>query len=335
MHLDRRTVLVGLLALLGLIAGAILSDVLGTVFFAITIAYVLVPLYRQLIDRGIPPWWASATATTIAFVVAVLLFLPIVVSLYLRRRQLLAILELLPDQVPIEAFGFVYVVQTSDVLAFARQVITGVAIDLARAAPVIAIKAFLFALIVFALLLRGTQLRRALLAPVPVRYHDIIRALNERISATLFALYVVQAATAAGTFLIALPVFVGFGYGSPIVLAVIAAVLQFLPIIGPSVLIGGLAIYELSVGTVFTAALVFVVGIVLIGVLPDVAIRPRLARETANLPGSLYFVGFTGGLLSLGPVGIIAGPLVVAVLVEILSLLSDEMRTTALTEFQS
>jgi hypothetical protein len=46
-------------------------------------------------------------------------------------------------------------------------------------------------------------------------------------------------------------------------------------------------------------------------------------RRTADLPASLYFVGFTGGVLTLGAVGIIAGPLAIALLVEAVSLLGD------------
>ncbi len=44
--------------------------------------------------------------------------------------------------------------------------------------------------------------------------------------------------------------------------------------------------------------------------------RPKLARYTTGLPASLYFVGFTGGVLTLGVIGFIAGPVVIALLVE-------------------
>ena len=80
------------------------------------------------------------------------------------------------------------------------------------------------------------------------------------------------------------------------------------------------------------AALVFVLGSLLVAWLPDVVIRPRLARETADLPGSLYFVGFVGGLLTLGPVGVIAGPLAVALVVEMAELLTDELNHVPVSE---
>jgi predicted PurR-regulated permease PerM len=58
--------------------------------------------------------------------------------------------------------------------------------------------------------------------------------------------------------------------------------------------------------------------------MPDALIRPRLAALTTGMPASLYFIGFTGGVLSVGVVGVIAGPLVIALLAETVQLLSPE-----------
>jgi predicted PurR-regulated permease PerM len=90
------------------------------------------------------------------------------------------------------------------------------------------------------------------------------------------------------------------------------------------VLIAVLAAVDFLAGNVARAALVGVLGAVFVGFAPDAVIRPRLANWAAHLPTSLYFIGFTGGLLTVGPIGFIAGPLAVAVLVEVVSLLADE-----------
>jgi predicted PurR-regulated permease PerM len=187
-------------------------------------------------------------------------------------------------------------------------------------------------MVVFALLSRTAETHRALIALVPHAYRDVVRALSRRTRATLFAIYVLQAATAAGTFAIALVLFYLLGYPYFLTLAVLSAILQFLPVVGPSLLIALLAVAHLLAGDPAAAALVFVGGAVLVAWLPDVLIRPRLARETADLPGSLYFVGFVGGLLTLGPVGIIAGPLAVALVVEMADHLSEELNEVAVSE---
>ncbi|USZ67052.1 AI-2E family transporter [Halorussus salilacus] len=325
MSANRQRVLAAILAALGLLASAVLFDVLGTVFFAITVAYVLTPLHEELVDRGIPPWWASAAATGVAFVGVVALFASFVFLIYRRQTELLAVLRDFPDSVTVEVLGMVYSADASILTGFLRENLTDVALRVARAAPVLALKVTLFALVVFALLLRREQARKALLAPVPHEYRPVASAFHERTRATLFAIYVLQAATAFATFLVALPVFSLLGYDLFVTLALLSGFLQFLPIVGPSVLVAALAAYQVSVGDVTAAVLVGVLGAVLVGWLPDAVIRTRLARQTAGLPGSLYFVGFTGGLLSLGPVGFIAGPLVVALLVEAADMLAAEV----------
>lgn len=325
MSARRQWVLAGVLALLGLLAAAVLFDVLGTVFFAITVAYVLVPVHERLVRRGLSAWTASAVATAIAFLSVVALFAAFGFLLYRRRAEMLGFLTAFPKRLTLEAFGFTYAIDATVLLQITREYVTAVAFSLARLAPILAIKGTLFAILVFALLLRRRRARQALLAPIPPGYRDVAAAFHERTRQTLSAIYVLQAATAAATFLVALPIFYGLGYEFAFTFALLAGFLQFLPVVGPSFLVAVLALYRLFEGEVAPAILLLVLGSVFIGWLPDAVVRPRLAQETADLPGSLYFIGFTGGLLSVGPVGFIAGPLIVALLVEATQLLAAEV----------
>lgn len=204
-----------------------------------------------------------------------------------------------------------------------------VAVSTATAAPELAVKFALFGLLLFALLLEGDAAGRAVFAPIPHEYRDVATALATRARETLYAIYVLQVATALMTLAVAYPFFWMLGYENAFTLGMIAAILQFVPIIGPSLLVIPIALYEFAiVGDPFTGAVVGVVGVLLIGWVPDVTIRPRLSRQTAGLPGSLYFVGFTGGLFTLGAIGIVFGPLVVAVFTEAVELLADEVNGT-------
>lgn len=321
---QRRRVLLGLLVSITVLTGVILADVLGTLFFAITVAYVAEPVYRSLVDRGVAPWWASTVTTVLVFTSALFLLVPVVIIAYQRRQVILTFLETLPSEFTIELAGFTHVVVLADFLPALGRYLSSFVIGIARASPVLAVKFTLFGIVVFALLLRRKQASRAIFGAVPSDYHDVVDAFAHRIRSTLFAIYVLQAATAAGTFLVALPVFALLGYEFPFTLAIIAALLQFMPVVGPSLLVGGIGIYEFASGDPVGGALVILIGWLFIAFLPDVVIRPRLAEHTADIPGSLYFIGFTGGLLSLGPVGVIAGPLVVGLLMEALTLLAVE-----------
>jgi predicted PurR-regulated permease PerM len=320
----RRYVLAGLLGVVALLTAYLLSSVLSTVFFAVSVAYVLYPLRQALVGRGASVRLAATLATLSAFVTGALLAAPPVWVLYVRRESLFVFLREFPATLTLSAAGFEYTVEIAALVENSRGLLEGVAGELARTLPAIALKVFVFALVVYALLSAPGAVRHALLRPVPPAYHDVVLAFHERTKSILYAIYVLQAAVAFGTFLIALVVFWGLGYDAVFTLAVLSGLLQFIPIVGPSVVVLALAALDLAAGNVVDAAVVAVVGFVVVGFLPDALIRPRLARLTTGIPGSLYFVGFTGGVLSVGLVGFVAGPVVVALLAEAVSLLSTE-----------
>ena len=319
----RRYVLAGLLAVVGVLAVAILWEVVGVVFFAVTIAYVLYPLRQRLAARGLSPRVASGLATATAFLAVVMLLAPIAWTLFERRNAIVELLQDLPEELPVEVLGFVVVVDVAGLVDTTAEILRGLAISLAADAIVIALQLAMFVLVLYGLLLRPNAVGAAAFEITPPEYHDVLRALHRRIGGTLYALYVIQAATAVLTFPIGLTVFWVLGYEDVFVLAVLAAILQFVPVVGPGMLAVALAAFDLLVGMPERAIAVLILGPLLVGLLPDLVIRPRLATSHARLPASLYFVGFVGGVLTVGVIGIIAGPLVVALLVEVVDLLSD------------
>ncbi|MFD1598404.1 AI-2E family transporter [Halobellus rarus] len=321
----RRYALGAVFVLVGAAAAYLLQSVLGTVFFAVTVAYLLWPVRLELVSRGLSRRVASGLATFGAFLMAVLVFVPLAIVVYLRFESFVALIGLLPNELNLDVFGFQYAMTLDALTSVVVDIVERSARRAATAAPVLLLKATLFVFLVYSLLSYGEDAQKAVTALVPPGYHDAAAALNRRTRETLFAIYVLQAATALGTFALALPVFYFLGYDSVVTLATVSAVLQFVPVVGPSVLLAGLAAYHVALGELLRAALVFLVGGFVIALLPDVLIRPRLARETADIPGSLYFVGFFGGVLTLGPIGVVAGPLVVGLFVESAALLSSEL----------
>ncbi|MGM0590143.1 MAG: AI-2E family transporter [Halobacteriota archaeon] len=326
MNVQRKYVLGGAFVGLLLLSAYLLADVLATVFFAITVAYVLMPVRNVLVERNVSPWWASVAATVAAFVGVLLVFSPLVVVLFLRFDSVLALVAIIPDQLEVSFLGYTSVVTLAQTQAIGVSYLRSLVASASVVVPVLVIKLTLFGFVVFSLLQYAEAVRGAAIAVVPPSYHGVATALERRARETLYAIYVLQVATAVGTFVTASAVFYGLGYSNPFALATIAALLQFLPIVGPSVLLALLGVYELVIGDVIMAVAVVLLGGFFVAWLPDVLIRPRLAEQTAGLAGSLYFIGFVGGLLTIGAVGIIAGPLVVALVVEASILLSAELR---------
>jgi predicted PurR-regulated permease PerM len=303
-------------------AAFLLREVLSTTFFAITVAYVLYPVRESLRERGLSRRLAAAVVSAGAFGVVLLTLALVGLALYRRRASIVTLLTTLPDQLSVTLGEATYTVQTETLVGPATDAVQAVAVGVAAAAPVLALKLFLFAIVLFGILLRPGSAAQAVMNVVPGEYHDVVRAFHHRVEQTLYGIYILQAATAAGTFAVALVVFLALGYPAPVTLAVVAGILQFVPVVGPGVLLAVLATVDFVQGNPTRAITVAVVGGLLVGLLPDAVIRPRLASYAAHLPTSLYFVGFVGGVLSLGAVGFIAGPLVVALVVETVTLLS-------------
>lgn len=323
----RRTrVLAGILVGAAILTALVLAEVLMVGFFALTVAYVSRPLYRWLRNKGVQQYLASGITTAAVFLVVVLLLLPMGVVLYAERGFIIGLLEVLPEELTVGAIGVEYTIQAGQMWDVVAQQLQGIAIAVLNAVPTLALEFLLFTVIVFGVLLGATRTSNAIHGVVPPAYHDVLHAFHRRVEDTLRAIYLVQLATAVATGLIALVVFYVLGYDQYVALAVISGLLQFLPIVGPSLVIVGLAAAEGLAGDFVGVVLVLVLGGIFVAAIPDILLRPQLASSLADIPATLYFVGFFGGVLTLGIYGAIAGPLVLAVLVEAVTQLATEQR---------
>ncbi|PAU83164.1 AI-2E family transporter [Halorubrum salipaludis] len=323
MILNRGRLLGALLVALAALAAVVLAEVLRTVVFAVTVAYVLYPVRQRLVGRGVSRRIACVAATVVAFVAAVLLVVPLFYVLYRRRAALIEILGQIPDVVPISVGEFEFALETVPYVAAAEVWIRQVAIGVAAAAPRLVLELVVFTFLVYGILYRPRAVETAVFGVVPAEYQDIPTRLHERTRETLYSIYVLQAATAAGTFGLAFALFALLGYDSPALLAVIAGVLQFIPVVGPSVLVVALTAGDLLAQETGRAIAVFVLGIVVVSFVPDAVIRTQLADWAGRISPGLYFVGFVGGVLTLGAVGLIVGPLVVSLLLEVIDMLTE------------
>lgn len=320
---SRQRVLGALLVVIAALTLLALFDVLATIFFAVTVAYVLAPVRRWIRRRGVSRIFATIGVTAGAAMSAILVFVPVLSVLFYRIDEAFLFLAELPDEIVLQLGDQSIAFAIDDLLALVESSIHSLAIQISTSLPGLLVKFALFVFLIFALLHNERDIGENIYAVVPPRYRDIVETLHHRARDTLFAIYVLQGLTAFATVMLALPFFYVMGYESWIALATIAGILQFVPIIGPSVLVILLTVIELVSGSVVTAAIILVAGGAIIAAAPDVILRPRLAAWTTELSSVLYFVGFVGGLLSLGAIGVIVGPLLIALLVEVWNLVAE------------
>ncbi len=312
-----------MLLVVSIVSLYVLWQIVWTVFFALTFVYVLQPWRAQFVDHGVRPRLAAAALTVVAFFGVLGLFVPVLLVIYQRRKPILDFFRNAPEVMELAFGGFTYTLELQSFVPVVRDALSSIAVNVASAAPVLAMKVFLFVFLVYALLYKPGGVQSLVFRTVGGDVQEELMAYHVRVRETLYGLYFVQAATGVLTFLIALPVFAILGYGAFFSFAVVAGILQFVPVLGPSVVVVALAGVEAAGGDIPQAVLVLVLGLSLVAFLPDAVLRPRLAKYSAGMPASLYFVGFVGGVFTVGPIGIIAGPLALSLLLETFELVAD------------
>jgi len=109
------------------------------------------------------------------------------------------------------------------------------------------------------------------------------------------------------------------GVPSPLVFGVLSLAASFFPIGGVSLVGVPLAGLLWLTGRHGWAIFLAAWTVVLTGLI-DNTLRPMLVRGGTNLHGGLVFFALLGGLLALGPIGIVVGPLILALFLSVDSL---------------
>lgn len=102
------------------------------------------------------------------------------------------------------------------------------------------------------------------------------------------------------------------GLPSPIVFGALMAVAALIPVVGTALIWRPGALYLFLQGEVLKGIILMVWGALAVGMI-DNLIRPVFISGKAHLPILVIAIGVLGGVLSLGPLGVVAGPIVLAV----------------------
>ncbi len=309
------------------VAALVLSAVIETVLVAIAASYVLLPVHRWTIRRGLKPYWSAMTTTVVGVVGTLLVVVPIGFVLYVRREVVVDSLQRLSGEVTLFVVSDQPVVL--DLGAIREGVVPGLsdfAVSVAQSLSTLSAKFVVFAFVVFALLYYHESLRGMAFGPVPAAYHEVIDRVHRRVRGVLFGHYVLAFVGGGVTYALGLVVFLGLGYEIPFFLALVGAVLWVLPYVSAAPLVFVLTVIHAVSGELVMALTVGVVGAVALVAAPRVVVQ--VARRTFGQPSGLdhvlYFVGFVGGGLTIGLVGVVIGPIALAVLTALSDAVADD-----------
>ncbi len=115
---------------------------------------------------------------------------------------------------------------------------------------------------------------------------------------------------------------VAVGVPNPLLIGLLVFLGSFIPVVGSAPITFGIAIYQFLIGNTATGVILLIAAIV-VSVIDNV-VRPAFLKGSANLHPLLAFVAAFGGLQTLGFSGIFLGPIVAAVFVITLQIITSD-----------
>lgn len=173
----------------------------------------------------------------------------------------------------------------------------------------------------------GKALRRRIAAVLPLtgeQVEKLFAGIESTIVGTVYGGLVVAAVQGA---LVGLALW-AFGVASPVLWGVVAAFFALLPLVGTAAVWVPAALYLLATGSWVKALILVAWCAVVVGTVDNV-IRPLLIKGRVEMHTLLVFFAVFGGVNVFGFLGLIIGPVIVAITATLLGLLRDEGRTWA------
>ncbi len=178
------------------------------------------------------------------------------------------------------------------------------------------VQAFFVVFTMYYLFRDGERLRASLRAALPLegpQSSEIFHRTSEVIAASVYGVLVI--ATIQGT--VGGFSFWGLGLPSPLLWGVVMILLSMIPMLGAFLVWVPAAIYLAASGQWVKALILAFVGIFVIGLI-DNFLRPKLVGEKTRLHELLIFFSVVGGLQVFGILGLVLGPVIVAITLAIL-----------------
>ena len=163
-----------------------------------------------------------------------------------------------------------------------------------------------------------------LLSLPPGRVQELGSALQETIVSNIYGMVVVGliqgSLTAIGWWMT--------GLSAPLLWGAIAMIFSFIPLVGPSLVWWPGAIVLAVQGKWIQAAVLVAWGFIVVSS-ADYIVRPRFGAGRANSDTLLVLLSLLGGLKAFGPIGIIAGPVVLSIVTALLKIIREEREGVA------
>lgn len=214
---------------------------------------------------------------------------------------------------------------TSRIEVFTQD-ITEIVVTWAFKLPSVLIRLFLAAFLSFYFVRDGKSLKGALIRIAPESKKEKVERVITACDAVIYGIVVGYLSKAIITAFLSIIVFYFLGIGNPFVMGVVLAVFDFIPLIGPWTIFLGLFLWYALQGQVSYAIEVAGICYLTISLIPELYIRPKVSGTISQVHPMVMLVGILGGIMSMGAIGVLAGPLILGMIVAIIKSYFLDMR---------
>ncbi|MBD3263369.1 AI-2E family transporter [Candidatus Woesearchaeota archaeon] len=290
----------------------IIKPFIAAIAFAGVLAYIFYPGYKWLSKKTNK--WFSASLITIAVIIVILSFIAWGINFLLTEFSQ-AYLQVsgaeITQIIPKEKFGE----EIGRFMALVISKFVNYLSDLISKLPTILLSFFVFVMSFFYFLKDGKKVWVWLKENIPMKKSEKKEIIGELVRYTHAFIYVwLLIAVLQG--IVAAVGFYLFGYEYWILAGFVAAILSFIPILGPYLVYLPTGAYTIISGDIIMGLGLITYGLI-IGSILDYIIRPFYTGKRAAIHPLIVLIGIFGGLLLIGPAGIILGPLLLLIVIAI------------------
>ena len=185
------------------------------------------------------------------------------------------------------------------------------------------ISGFVMFFVMFYLFKDGKRLIFSIIEALPLKSkykEEIAKKFNDTIYATMYGI-VITAIIQGIVGAIGLWI---FGVNSPILWGVVMAIFAMLPFIGSGFVWFPAAVYKLAINDTINGVGLLLYGLLIVSTIDNI-IRPKIIGSRSKVHPAIVLIGALGGIKLFGIIGIVIGPLILAILTAFFELyLSEE-----------
>ncbi len=157
------------------------------------------------------------------------------------------------------------------------------------------------------------KLKKFMLKATPLQHKEFIKTFIKELDISLNNIFMGFFVTSVLTGALAYIIFIYFNLPYPMLLALLTGILTLIPIIGAWLIYTPISIIMFLNGDPNTAVLFFALNLIIVSSVPDWITKPLIMASEKKMNLLIVMIGFIGGAYVFGPMGVIIGPILVAI----------------------